>query len=95
MPYDEPDSNHDRRASFSEPSSGTPSLSRDADEQMMHYVGQRKQPKNPVKRVLWKNFTPKGLMGKMLRKTIKRNTWIYVAVGRCGRRTAAEDADVS
>lgn len=47
---------------------------------MMHYVGVQKRAKNPVKRVLLKNFTIRGLLDKMLRKTIKRNTWIYVSV---------------
>ena len=46
----------------------------------MHYVGLRKQPKNPVKRILLTNFTLRGLVDKLLRKAIKRNTWIYVSV---------------
>lgn len=35
-----------------------------------------------LQRVLRRNFTLKGLMDKLLKKTIKRNTWIYVSVGR-------------
>ena len=53
---------------------------------MMHYVGLQKQSRNPVKRVLQKNFTLRGLLDRLLRKTIKRNTWIYVSVSiRRGR----------
>ncbi|KAI0361321.1 hypothetical protein OH77DRAFT_1390395, partial [Trametes cingulata] len=89
VPYDEPGGDSEPRDSFSAPSpssssnsssSSSSSISRDADAEMMHYVGLQRQPKNPVKRVLWKNFTLRGLFDKMLRKTIKRNTWIYVSV---------------
>ncbi|KAL1951560.1 hypothetical protein VTO73DRAFT_709 [Trametes versicolor] len=83
VPFEAPDITHEPRASFSAPSPDTgPSSGSNsslADSQMMHYVGLRRQPKNPVKRVLWKNFTLKGLVDKLLRKTIKRNTWIYVS----------------
>ena len=47
---------------------------------MMHYVGIRRQSKNPLKRILLRNFTLRGLLEKLLRKTVKRNTWIYVSV---------------
>ncbi|KAI0375279.1 hypothetical protein BV20DRAFT_260531 [Pilatotrama ljubarskyi] len=86
VPYDEPDGDSEPRDSFSAPSpssSSSSSISRDADAEMMHYVGLHRQPKNPVKRVLWKNFTLRGLFDKMLRKTIKRNTWIYVSDKNC------------
>lgn len=87
VPFEAPDITHEPRASFSAPSPDTgPSSGSNsslADSQMMHYVGLRRQPKNPVKRVLWKNFTLKGLVDKLLRKTIKRNTWIYVSVSTC------------
>lgn len=46
----------------------------------MHYMGVRRQSKNPVKRILLRNFTPRGLLERLLRKTIKRDTWIYVSV---------------
>ncbi|KAH9846831.1 hypothetical protein C2E23DRAFT_947239, partial [Lenzites betulinus] len=87
VPFDEAHRTPEPRHSFSAPSpssnsgaSASSSLSGDADSQMMHYVGLRRQPKNPIKRVLWKNFTLRGLVDKLLRKTIKRNTWIYVSV---------------
>ncbi|KAH9898125.1 hypothetical protein C8Q73DRAFT_744205 [Cubamyces lactineus] len=88
VPYEDTDGDSEPRDSFSVPdqnSSFSPrsesSFSGDQEAEMMHYVGLRKQPRNPVKRVLWKNFTVRGLVDKLLRKTIKRNTWIYVSVG--------------
>ncbi|KAI0652126.1 hypothetical protein C8Q79DRAFT_868877, partial [Trametes meyenii] len=88
VPYDtEDDRSSGPRDSFNVPSrSSSPgsssgsSLTGDAASKMVHYVGLRRQPRNPIKRVLWKNFTLKGLLDKLLRKTIKRNTWIYVSV---------------
>ena len=47
---------------------------------MMHYVGFKRKSKNPIKRMLLKNFTLRGLLEKLLRKTVRRNTWIYVSV---------------
>ncbi|EJF66946.1 hypothetical protein DICSQDRAFT_123455 [Dichomitus squalens LYAD-421 SS1] len=72
------------RHSFNVPASSTrsdsgASLSGDEVNAMMHYVGLQKQSKNPVKRLLLRNFTLRGLVDKLLRKTIKRNTWIYVS----------------
>ncbi|KAL7285111.1 hypothetical protein ACG7TL_000203 [Trametes sanguinea] len=86
VPYDEPDGDTEPRDSFSAPdrsssssSSSSSSVATGQDNEMAHYVGLRRQPKNPVKRVLWKNFTLRGLVDRTLRKTIKRNTWIYVS----------------
>lgn len=68
-------------ASNSGPASNS-SVSLDTEDEnaMMHYVGIERKSKNPVKRALLKNFTPRGLLEKLLRKTLKRNTWIYVSV---------------
>ncbi|KAI0756732.1 hypothetical protein C8Q80DRAFT_1091376 [Daedaleopsis nitida] len=86
-------------SSRSSSSSSTTSLSSAEENAMMHYVGVQKRSENPVKRVLLKNFTIRGLLEKMLRKTVKRNTWIYVStsdyydalvnifIGIKGRRT--------
>lgn len=71
-------------SSSSSPASSTSSLSGDDENAVMHYVGLQKQSKNPVKRVLQKNFTIRGLLDRLLRKTIKRNTWIYVSVSLVG-----------
>ncbi|KAI0778456.1 hypothetical protein BD413DRAFT_466113 [Trametes elegans] len=87
VPFDEPGTDSGSpRASFSGQSrrsssisSSASALSGDAEDEMMHYVGLRRQPENPVKRVLWTNLTLRGLLDKLLRKTIRRNTWIYVS----------------
>ena len=53
--------------------------SEEHDAQMHYYLG-------PVpagsrfKAWLWRNLTPRGLMERLLRKTLQRNTWIYVSV---------------
>lgn len=33
-----------------------------------------------IKRWLWRNFTPRGLLERLLRATIQKDTWIYVSV---------------
>ena len=88
IPFDEvdPESLASRpRHSFTAPSpsprtSSSASFSGDEVNAMMHYVGIRRQSKNPLKRILLRNFTLRGLLEKLLRKTVKRNTWIYVSV---------------
>ena len=87
VPFDEPIARQSLppRHSFtasppSSPSSTSASISGDEVNAMMHYVGIRAQSKNPVKRILSRNFTLRGLLEKLLRKTVKRNTWIYVSV---------------
>lgn len=74
-----------RRHSFVAPSSSysassSSSISGGETEQAMHYYVGRELSHNPIKRVLWRNFTLKGLLDRLLRKTVKRNTWIYVSV---------------
>jgi len=54
------------------------SASGDEANQAMHYYTGGNISKNPIKRVLW-NFTLRGIMDRLLRKTIRRNTWIYVS----------------
>jgi len=61
------------------PTSAGSSLSGDQVEQAVHYYGARDLSRNPIKRILWRSFTLKGLLDRLLRKTIKRNTWIYVS----------------
>lgn len=56
----------------------------DADSAMqsnaaMHYAGPSRG-KYRWTRYLRRHFTPKGVMQRLLRKTVKRNTWIYVSV---------------
>ena len=44
-----------------------------------HYVGPPRG-KYTWSRYLRERFTPRGMMQRLLRKTVKRNTWIYVSV---------------
>ena len=46
----------------------------------MHYTSDAKSG-NWLQRTAKRNLTLKGLMDKLLKKTVKRNTWIYVSVG--------------
>lgn len=66
-----------RRDSFDSASAASSSSNDDAN-QAMHYYAGGNMSKNPVKRFLW-NLTLRGIMDRLLRKTIKRNTWIYVS----------------
>lgn len=70
------------RHSFLEPSRSSANVSMSSDEadQALHYYAGESYSHNPLKRILWRNFTLKGLLDRLLRKTIKRNTWIYVSV---------------
>ena len=72
-----------QRHSFVAPSrssSSSSSLSGEDLEQVMHYYDGQYISRSPWKRALWRNFTLKGLLDRLLRKTVKRNTWIYVSV---------------
>ena len=86
VPLDEPEVPVlQERASFSE----REVLSRNSDSlasgginttAAKHYYTGKHVSSNPVKRWFWKNFTLRGLLDRLLRKTINRNTWIYVSV---------------
>ena len=45
----------------------------------MHYTSDT-QSGNWLQRAVKRNLTPKGLMDKLLRRTVRKNTWIYVSV---------------
>jgi hypothetical protein len=49
------------------------------DRAATHYVGAPKGS-NKLSRTIHRNLTLKGLFDKLLRKTLRHNTWIYVAV---------------
>jgi hypothetical protein len=58
----------------------TPSrVSADLDNAATHYTGSVKG-KYRWTRELRKRFTLHGIVDRLLRKTVKRNTWIYVSV---------------
>ncbi|KIY65136.1 hypothetical protein CYLTODRAFT_357304, partial [Cylindrobasidium torrendii FP15055 ss-10] len=65
-----------QRTSFS---SSASSLSSSDDSAAAHYAGEKKG-RNPVSKAFHRYFTLKGIFGKLLRKTIRKNTWIYVTV---------------
>ncbi|KAI0080309.1 hypothetical protein K474DRAFT_1590167, partial [Panus rudis PR-1116 ss-1] len=85
VPLDHPEpSALQQRTSFASASSSGSSgnhasISEEEADAAIHYYAGKNLSKNPIKRILWKNFTLKGLLDKLLRKTIKRNTWIYVS----------------
>ncbi|THH18927.1 hypothetical protein EW146_g2142 [Bondarzewia mesenterica] len=72
---DEPDIS-EQRDRQSSPSSS--SLSSAAQDAVKHYVGAPKG-KSRLTRAHRSHFTIHGMVDQLLRKTIKRNTWIYVA----------------
>ncbi|KAI0961891.1 hypothetical protein AcW1_000854 [Taiwanofungus camphoratus] len=65
---------------LSSPSSSTLTISGEATA--MHYAG-LSQTSNPIKRAFRKYFTFHGLLEGLLRKTVMRNTWIYVSDKQC------------
>lgn len=36
---------------------------------------------NPLKPLFWGKLSPRGLFDRLLKKTVKRDNWIYVSVG--------------
>lgn len=64
--------------------SGAPSLSSassdsiDAMAQAEHYSGNPSHGK--IKKALASRLTSKGITNRLLKKTVKKNTWIYAAV---------------
>ena len=78
--FGEPPRSSNMSSSLRSSSRSSTTLSTNEGAAEMHYMGVRSQSKNPVKRILLRNFTPRGLLERLLRKTIKRDTWIYVSV---------------
>lgn len=55
------------------------------DSEGAHYVDIAAKPgDNKIQRLFRSHFTAKGIMERLLRKTLKKNTWIYVC-GMCRR----------
>ena len=76
-----------RRASFEDTGSISSSAVSARSELVNggHYSGEKNES-NPVKRFFRERFTIKGMTDRLLRKTLRRNTWIYVSV-RKGNNT--------
>ncbi|KAG8928800.1 hypothetical protein FRC02_006442 [Tulasnella sp. 418] len=64
-----------RRRSFDESSLSSSDLE---EEQAKHYAGDPEPDVGPIRRLWRNNFTMKGMTDRILRKTVQKNTWIYV-----------------
>lgn len=53
--------------------------SKDQENAATHYTGQPKG-RNSLYKYLRGYFTTRGMVDRLLRKTVKRNTWIYISV---------------
>ncbi|KAF9535365.1 hypothetical protein CPB83DRAFT_753871, partial [Crepidotus variabilis] len=63
---------------FSRSASGSSSSSEQANA-ATHYAGDL-EGKSRWSRYIRRYFTPRGLMDRLLRKTVQKNTWMYVSV---------------
>ncbi|KAG0708772.1 hypothetical protein DFH29DRAFT_794560, partial [Suillus ampliporus] len=68
-----------RRDSFGSLSST--SVGSRQEHEATHYAGSQKG-RTRLGRAIRRHFTMKGMMDRLLRKTVSKNTWIYVAVRR-------------
>ncbi|GJE85711.1 IQ domain-containing protein [Phanerochaete sordida] len=59
----------------------TPASQHAGEDMTFHYYlpAEPSKMSNRVKRWLWRNFTPRGLLERLLRATIQKDTWIYVS----------------
>jgi len=58
------------------------SLSPEQENIATHYVGDTKG-KSRVTRLIKRHLTVRGMMDRLLRKTVQKNTWIYVSDKNC------------
>lgn len=87
IPQDVPDRHKGpaRRGSFDSMSSGISadsSLSPEQENAATHYTGGTKA-KSGLSKLIRKHLTLHGMMDKLLKKTVRRNTWIYVSDKNC------------
>lgn len=54
------------------------SISSEESDEVNHYIGNEKG-KSKVTRMFHRYFTIKGITNRLLRKTVRRNTWIFVS----------------
>ena len=59
----------------------------------MHYTSDAKSG-NWLQKAVKRNLTLNGLMDKLLKKTVKRNTWIYASVSKNVQRRSNADDDI-
>ncbi|KIK70893.1 hypothetical protein GYMLUDRAFT_149322 [Collybiopsis luxurians FD-317 M1] len=78
VPDDVPDRPVQHRGSFESIASSHSSSTQSA---AMHYLGPPKGTSSWSK-VFYRYFTVRGVTNRLLRKTVKRNTWIYSTVSQ-------------
>lgn len=66
-----------RRGSFAS-SIDSSSISSEESDEVYHYLGNEKG-KNKVTTLFHRYFTIKGITNRLLRKTVRRNTWIFIS----------------
>ncbi|KAG8943403.1 hypothetical protein FRC00_011176 [Tulasnella sp. 408] len=78
----EEDDRHDptarRRSSFDTSTSSLVSSSSSISSRAKHHYSGKDADKSKLRQFFEKHFTVKGVTEKMLRKTLRKNTWIYV-----------------
>jgi hypothetical protein len=75
----QPRTSFDSSGSLSSISVAPDQSAENLDAAVTHYTSDPKSG-NWLQKVIKKNLTLGGLMDKLLKKTVKRNTWIYVSV---------------
>lgn len=75
---DDNESSPPPRRSFDSVISADSSLSSGQESAATHYVGEPKG-NSRLTRLLRRHFTLHGIVDRLLRKTVQRNTWIYVS----------------
>ncbi|KAK0506337.1 hypothetical protein EDD18DRAFT_27943 [Armillaria luteobubalina] len=70
-----------RRGSFAS-SIDSSSISSEESDEVYHYLGNEKG-KNKVTTLFHRYFTIKGITNRLLRKTVRRNTWIFISDKHC------------
>jgi hypothetical protein len=81
-PVDSPDDSNLSAGSSSLPAHTDETIDENASDIGMHYnepVG----GSNKATRAVKKNLTLKGMLNKLLQRTIRKNTWIYVSDKHC------------
>ncbi|KAG9051553.1 hypothetical protein FS837_004063 [Tulasnella sp. UAMH 9824] len=75
---DRHDPNARRRSSFDTSTSSLVSSSSSISSRAKHHYSGKDADKGKLRQFFEKHFTVKGVTEKMLRKTLRKNTWIYV-----------------
>ncbi|KAF4622929.1 hypothetical protein D9613_001720 [Agrocybe pediades] len=76
-------SGHGKLQSLRQATGLQPVDSKDQENAATHYAGHSQQGGHSWSRSIRRSFTMRGVMDRLLRKTVKRNTWIYVADKNC------------